>query len=290
MIDVADWYRNRTWDPTIEEEFEARFSRARKPWSRWQALKIQALLLRRRHPDAARRLLVRSLELPGAQPSWATVSAQLLGELAWQQGAEDEAMHHLRHAMALCPPAQRTMRLPPSPERQLVRILWLKGEHAAALGLFEQMVSAQGAKAIPPLIQDPCDPLGEPYVTPAHAAESLLVGLDEVQLPIRVREQLAAFDLSAISALDRMLVNQPMWNVFPMSWTFGRHELPAFLGMCMVRQGRARWVAGTGFLDWRLNELDPWETAWPLLWQGAPLGMVLAQWESMLQVGAPLDG
>lgn len=57
---TADWYRNTTWSPAIEQAFESKLKRARR---KSEYLLLQANALVRAHPDVSLRLLDRSIEL-----------------------------------------------------------------------------------------------------------------------------------------------------------------------------------------------------------------------------------
>src|SRR5580693_8248935 len=55
-----DWYRNTTWNDTVERAFNEKLNRARRKES---YLRIQACSLARSHPDVALRLLDRYFTL-----------------------------------------------------------------------------------------------------------------------------------------------------------------------------------------------------------------------------------
>jgi tetratricopeptide (TPR) repeat protein len=57
----ADWFRNTTWDETIERAFDEKLRRARR---KEQYLRIQACTLARDCPEVALKLLDRYFELP----------------------------------------------------------------------------------------------------------------------------------------------------------------------------------------------------------------------------------
>jgi len=57
------WFRNTTWDDSVQREFDEKLRRARK---RDQCLRIQATTLARTHPEVALRLLERYFAMPEA--------------------------------------------------------------------------------------------------------------------------------------------------------------------------------------------------------------------------------
>src|SRR5687767_8082388 len=58
---MTDWFRNATWNPSIERAFDDKLRRARR---KEQYLRIQACTLGRSHPDVALKLLERYFSLP----------------------------------------------------------------------------------------------------------------------------------------------------------------------------------------------------------------------------------
>jgi len=58
---VTDWFRNATWNASIERAFDDKLRRARR---KEQYLRIQASTLARSHPDVALKLLERYFSLP----------------------------------------------------------------------------------------------------------------------------------------------------------------------------------------------------------------------------------
>jgi tetratricopeptide (TPR) repeat protein len=58
---TTDWFRNSTWDNSIEEAFEERLRGSRR---KEQYLRIQASTLADSHPEMALKLLARYFELP----------------------------------------------------------------------------------------------------------------------------------------------------------------------------------------------------------------------------------
>ena len=58
---MTDWFRNATWNPSIERAFDDKLRRARR---KEQYLRIQACTLARSHPDVALKLLERYFSLP----------------------------------------------------------------------------------------------------------------------------------------------------------------------------------------------------------------------------------
>jgi tetratricopeptide (TPR) repeat protein len=63
----TDWYRNTTWDPSIERDFRARLGRARAA-SRPQYLLLQAGALEQAHPTVTLELLSHYFALPMERP------------------------------------------------------------------------------------------------------------------------------------------------------------------------------------------------------------------------------
>lgn len=58
---TTDWFRNTTWNESVEQAFDEKLRRARK---KEQYLRIQACTLARSHPEVALKLLDRYFELP----------------------------------------------------------------------------------------------------------------------------------------------------------------------------------------------------------------------------------
>ena len=58
---MTEWFRNTTWNASIERAFDDKLRRARR---KEQYLRIQACTLARLHPDVALKLLDRYFALP----------------------------------------------------------------------------------------------------------------------------------------------------------------------------------------------------------------------------------
>ena len=58
---TVEWFRNTTWNESIQAAFDAKLRRARR---KGQYLRIQACTLARSHPEIALELLERYLALP----------------------------------------------------------------------------------------------------------------------------------------------------------------------------------------------------------------------------------
>jgi tetratricopeptide (TPR) repeat protein len=97
MARVSDeWFRGPAWDETAREEFERRLTSAR-PGVRAQYLRVKALgLLSSAELDAARELLLRSLEQPGLDPAERASAQEQLGTIALRQGDRAAAEAWLR--------------------------------------------------------------------------------------------------------------------------------------------------------------------------------------------------
>ncbi|MFO1465449.1 MAG: hypothetical protein U1F35_03250 [Steroidobacteraceae bacterium] len=91
---MTDWFRNATWNASIEQTFEDKFRRARR---KEQYLRIQACTLAHSHPDVALRLLDRYFTLPNhsdhAQAHVDRATAYLaLGRVADALAAYEDAL------------------------------------------------------------------------------------------------------------------------------------------------------------------------------------------------------
>ena len=58
---MTDWFRNTTWNESVERAFDERLRRAKR---KEQYLRIQACTLARSYPEVALKLLDRYFELP----------------------------------------------------------------------------------------------------------------------------------------------------------------------------------------------------------------------------------
>jgi hypothetical protein len=269
-----DWYRNTTWNSEVEEAFEAKFARTRQPWSRWQYLTIQAGMIRSDHPDVARDLLLRSIDLDGVEPGWVSNSYLSLGQLELAHGNRPLAIDFLRRSVEACPPDHRGIRGPHTPEQLLIQLLWFQGTEARseAQNYFDESEMPFWG-SIPKV---PIDPGGHPYETPEDAAESLLVAFhvtdrfDKEQV-----DALFAADPSILSAFDEMLLTERRSAIFYPWADHGRWELPAFIGRCLVRHAGAEWVEGEHLKDWGLRvggtTHELYAEVWRQLHRGMPL-------------------
>lgn len=109
MARVSDeWFRSGAWDEPAREDFERRLTAAR-PQVRAQYLRLKALsLLAATELDAARDLLVRSLEQPGLDSSERAGALEQLGRIAVQAGRPGLAQHYLRAALIADPQMRGT--------------------------------------------------------------------------------------------------------------------------------------------------------------------------------------
>lgn len=100
MARVSDeWFRSPAWDEAAQDEFERRLTSAR-PQVRAQHLRLKALsLLGSADLDAARDLLLRSLEQDGLDPVARAATREQLGRIAQQQGDPALAVDHYRQAL-----------------------------------------------------------------------------------------------------------------------------------------------------------------------------------------------
>ena len=58
---MTDWFRNTTWNASVEQAFDDKLRRARR---QEQYLRVQVCTLARSHPDVALKLLDRYFALP----------------------------------------------------------------------------------------------------------------------------------------------------------------------------------------------------------------------------------
>jgi tetratricopeptide (TPR) repeat protein len=91
----SDWFRNTTWDASIEEAFNKKLRRARRKES---YLRIQASTLSRSHPEVALRLLDRYFEL---DDDFDHAQAQVdRARSLFALGREDESLNAYEAALA----------------------------------------------------------------------------------------------------------------------------------------------------------------------------------------------
>lgn len=269
-----DWYRNKEWNDEIAAAFETKFRRTRQTWSRYQYLRIQAGLLRSRHPDVAFDMYRRSAELDGVEPAWLCMSYHDMSTVAARRGERERAIELLRRSIAACAPDDRSIRGRMSPEQVLPRLLWM--------GSADERREAQ-AMLDPPreprwdTVPDvPTSITGDPYVDPEDAAESLLVSF-------HVTDRLKPEDVSLLfaaapdmlSVFDDMLLDGWLTDVFSPWQEHGRFEVPAYLGRCLARHARAEWIEAQRLVDWELRlrdqQMNLYATIWPHLSRGVPL-------------------
>ena len=101
MARVSDeWFRSPSWDRAAQDEFERRLTSAR-PQVRAQHLRLKALgLLDAAELDAARDLLLRSLEEGGLDDVGRASAHEQLGRIAIQQGDPASAQTWYRRVLA----------------------------------------------------------------------------------------------------------------------------------------------------------------------------------------------
>jgi tetratricopeptide (TPR) repeat protein len=109
MARVSDeWFRSPAWDEAAQDEFERRLTSAR-PQARAQHLRLKALsLLGSADLDAARDLLLRSLDQEGIDAVARASALEQLGRIALQQGDRALAVDYYRQVLAGAPTAGGT--------------------------------------------------------------------------------------------------------------------------------------------------------------------------------------
>jgi tetratricopeptide (TPR) repeat protein len=93
---MSDWFRNTSWDDSIERAFNAKLSRAKRNGP--QYLRIQACTLARSHPEVALKLLDQYFQLPDQYERAQAYTDRATALLAL--GRVDEAISAYESALA----------------------------------------------------------------------------------------------------------------------------------------------------------------------------------------------
>ena len=95
-----DWYRNKNWEDTVEDEFEARLKRSRGEFNKAQYLRIQASLLldssNKNNQLVGLRLMNRMItDFPSEEFS-VIFGIEQLGDYSFKTSVYDKAEHYFR--------------------------------------------------------------------------------------------------------------------------------------------------------------------------------------------------